>query len=193
MNHRQPTPIARRNKLMGLILLALLQGCASVTGPVSEDYGKRTLGTVWDDQMIESRGSANIRAANAELGEAHLNVTSFNGMVLLTGQVPSEAVKQAAGAAVKDLRKVRTVHNELEIAGPTSMMARTNDAWLTTKVKTALFAGEDTETGRVKVVTENGIVYLMGLLSRTEADAAVETTRQVFGVQKIVKVFEYIN
>ena len=193
MNHRQPTPIARRNKLMGLILLALLQGCASVTGPVSEDYGKRTLGTVWDDQMIESRGSANIRAANAELGEAHLSVTSFNGMVLLTGQVPSEAVKQAAGAAVKDLRKVRTVHNELEIAGPTSMMARTNDAWLTTKVKTALFAGEDTETGRVKVVTENGIVYLMGLLSRTEADAAVETTRQVFGVQKIVKVFEYIN
>jgi osmotically-inducible protein OsmY len=193
MNHHQPTPIARRNKLMGLILLALLQGCASVTGPVSEDYGKRTLGTVWDDQMIESRGSANIRAANAELGEAHLSVTSFNGMVLLTGQVPSEAVKQAAGAAVKDLRKVRTVHNELEIAGPTSMMARTNDAWLTTKVKTALFAGEDTETGRVKVVTENGIVYLMGLLSRTEADAAVETTRQVFGVQKIVKVFEYIN
>lgn len=193
MNHRQPTPIARRNKLMGLILLALLQGCASVTGPVSEDYGKRTLGTVWDDQMIESRGSANIRAANAELGEAHLNVTSFNGMVLLTGQVPSEAVKQAAGAAVKDLRKVRTVHNELEIAGPTSMMARTNDAWLTTKIKTALFTGEDTETGRVKVVTENGIVYLMGLLSRTEADAAVETTRQVFGVQKIVKVFEYIN
>ena len=193
MNHHQPIPIARRNKLMGLILLALLQGCASVTGPVSEDYGKRTLGTVWDDQMIESRGSANIRAANAELGEAHLNVTSFNGMVLLTGQVPSEAVKQAAGAAVKDLRKVRTVHNELEIAGPTSMMARTNDAWLTTKVKTALFTGEDTETGRVKVVTENGIVYLMGLLSRTEADAAVETTRQVFGVQKIVKVFEYIN
>ena len=193
MNHHQPIPIARRNKLMGLILLALLQGCASVTGPVSEDYGKRTLGTVWDDQMIESRGSANIRAANAELGEAHLNVTSFNGMVLLTGQVPSEAVKQAAGAAVKDLRKVRTVHNELEIAGPTSMMARTNDAWLTTKIKTALFTGEDTETGRVKVVTENGIVYLMGLLSRTEADAAVETTRQVFGVQKIVKVFEYIN
>ena len=73
------------------------------------------------------------------------------------------------------------------------MMARTNDAWLTTKIKTALFTGEDTETGRVKVVTENGIVYLMGLLSRTEADAAVETTRQVFGVQKIVKVFEYIN
>jgi osmotically-inducible protein OsmY len=193
MNCHQPAHAAKRSKLLILTLLAMLQGCASVTGPVSEDYGKRTLGTVWDDQMIESRGGANIRAANAELDDAHLSVTSFNGMVLLTGQVQSEEVKLAAGAAIKDLRKVRTVHNELEIAGPTSMMARTNDAWLTTKVKTALFTGEDTEAGRVKVVTENGIVYLMGLLSRTEADAAVEKTRQVFGVQKIVKVFEYIN
>ena len=91
------------------------------------------------------------------------------------------------------MRKVRTVHNELEIAGPTTMMARTNDAWLTTKVKTVLITNPETDAGRVKVVTENGVVYLMGLLSRTESEAAVEKTRQVFGVQKIVKIFEYIN
>ena len=122
-----------------------------------------------------------------------MGVTSFNGQVLLTGQVSSEEEKQAAGAAIKDLRKVRTVHNELEIAGPTSLVARTNDSWLTTKVKTALFTNEDTYAGRVKVVTENGVVYLMGLLSKAESEATVEKTRQVFGVQKIVKVFEYID
>ncbi len=182
-----------RSILITLALIATLQGCASVTGPTSEDQGSRTLGTVWDDQMIESRGKAIIRAATPELKEAHLGVTSFNGQVLLTGQVSSEEEKQAAGAAIKDLRKVRTVHNELEIAGPTSLVARTNDSWLTTKVKTALFTNEDTDAGRVKVVTENGVVYLMGLLSKAESEATVEKTRQVFGVQKIVKVFEYID
>ena len=182
-----------RSLLITLALIATLQGCASVTGPTSEDQGSRTLGTVRDDQMIESRGKAIIRAATPELKEAHLGVTSFNGQVLLTGQVSSEEEKQAAGAAIKDLRKVRTVHNELEIAGPTSLVARTNDSWLTTKVKTALFTNEDTDAGRVKVVTENGVVYLMGLLSKAELEATVEKTRQVFGVQKIVKVFEYID
>jgi osmotically-inducible protein OsmY len=179
--------------LPGLLVCLLgLQSCA-LTGPVSEDYGSRTLGTVWDDQMVESRGKAIIRAASDDLREAHLGITCFNGMVLLTGQVASVEAKKAAASAIAGLRKVRTVHNELEVAGPTSMMARTNDAWLTTKVKTALLTGEGTEAGRVKVVTENGVVYLMGFLSRTEAEATVEKTRQVFGVQKIVKAFEYLN
>ena len=182
-----------RYALIVLALLATLHGCASVSGPTSEDYGSRTLGTDWDDQMIESRGKAVIRAAKPELQDAHLGVTSFNGMVLLTGQVPSEETKQAATTAIKDMRKVRTVHNELEVAGPTTMMARTNDAWLTTKVKTVLITNEETDASRVKVVTENGVVYLMGLLSRAESEAAVERTKQVFGVQKIVKIFEYIN
>ena len=179
--------------LLLLTPFLILQGCSSVTGPTSEDLGKRTLGTVWDDQMIESRGKANIRAAHEKLKKAHINITSFNGMVLLTGQVASEELKSAAAASINDLRKVRTVHNELEVAGPTALMARTNDSWLTTKVKTGLLSSSDTEGGRIKVVTENGVVYLMGLLTRSEAEAAVEKTRKVFGVQKIVKVFEYIN
>ncbi|MFT7124608.1 MAG: osmotically-inducible protein OsmY, partial [Candidatus Azotimanducaceae bacterium] len=175
-----------------VIFMLGLQSCA-LTGPVSEDYGSRTFGTVWDDQMIESRGKSVIRAVSDDLKEAHLGVISFNGMVLLTGQVPSVKAKEAAATAIAGLRKVRTVHNELEVAGPTTMMARTNDAWLTTKVKTALLTGAATEAGRVKVVTENGVVYLMGFLSRTESEATVEKTRQVFGVQKIVKAFEYLN
>lgn len=179
--------------LLLLTPLFILQGCSSVTGPTSEDYGKRTLGTVWDDQMVESRGKSNIRAAHEKLKKAHINITSFNGMVLLTGQVESDEIKSTAAASINDLRKVRIVHNELEVAGPTSMMARTNDSWLTGKVKAALLSSSDTEGGRIKVVTENSVVYLMGLLTRSEAEAAVEKTRKVFGVQKIVKVFEYIN
>ena len=179
--------------LLLLTPFLILQGCSSVTGPTSEDYGKRTLGTVLDDQGIESRGKANIRTAHEKLKKAHINITSFNGMVLLTGQVESDEIKSIAAASIKDLRKVRTVHNELEVAGPTSMMARTNDSWLSTKVKTALLSSSKTEGGRIKVVTENSVVYLMGLLTRSEAEAAVEKTRKVFGVQKIVKVFEYIN
>ena len=188
---RQPMKLYRY--LLLLTPFLILQGCSSVTGPTSEDYGKRTLGTVFDDQGIESRGKANIRAAHEKLKKAHINITSFNGMVLLTGQVESDEIKSIAAASIKDLRKVRTVHNELEVAGPTSMMARTNDSWLSTKVKTALLSSSKTEGGRIKVVTENSVVYLMGLLTRNEAEAAVEKTRKVFGVQKIVKVFEYIN
>jgi osmotically-inducible protein OsmY len=179
-----------RNAL--ILSLILLQGCA-ITGPVSEDLGKRTLGTKLDDQGIKSRGKANIKSASEQLDKAHVNITAFNGVVLLTGQVPSEEAKNLAVRSIEDLRKVKLIHNELEVAGPISFMARTNDSLLTMKVKTAMIFDENTDANRIKVVTENGVVYLMGLLTRNEADAAVTTARGVFGVQKIVKVFEYTN
>lgn len=175
-----------------LAAMMLLQGCSAFM-PATEDYGKRTLGTVWDDQMTETRAMKILRESSPELKNAHLGVTSFDGIVLLTGQVPSEDAKSLAGQKVADLRKVKTVHNELQVAGPTSMVARSNDTWLTTKVKTALLTSNRVSGNRIKVVTEDGVVYLLGLLTRNEADAAVEVARQVYGVQKIVKVFEYIN
>ncbi len=175
-----------------LIAIFVLNGCA-MTGPVSEDLGKRTTGTKWDDQMVESRGKANIKSTSPELENAHISIISFNGIVLLVGQVPSQDAKDAATTAVEGLRKVKLVHNELEVAGPISFMARTNDTWLTTKVKTAMLTDKDSEGRRIKVVTEDGVVYLMGLLTHNEADFAVKRARGVFGVQKIVKVFEYIN
>ena len=94
---------------------------------------------------------------------------------------------------VERLRNVRKVYNELAVTGPTSMISRTNDSWLTTKIKSALVAAEDTDASRIKVVTENGVVFMMGLLTRAEADAAVNITRQIQGVQKVVKLFEYMN
>ncbi len=176
-----------------IAIFILLQGCSSMTGPFSENLGKRTLGTKWDDQMVESRGKANIKSVSPELDKAHIGIVSFNGVVLLVGQVPSQNAKEAAAEAVEGLRKVKIIHNELEVAGPISFMARTNDSWLTTKVKTALLTNSDSEGRRIKVVTENGVVYMMGLLTRNEADNAVKRARDVFGVKKIVKVFEYIN
>ncbi len=120
-------------------------------------------------------------------------MTSFKGIILITGQVPSAEMIPIATTEVESLRNVRKVYNELVMAGSTSMLSRTNDSWLTTKVKSALAAKEETDATRIKIVTENGVVFMMGLLSQEEADAAVKTAREIQGVQKIVKIFEYIN
>tara|TARA_R110002072_G_scaffold2252_2_gene18603 strand:+ start:68544 stop:69107 length:564 start_codon:yes stop_codon:yes gene_type:complete len=186
-------PLYRIKRIIMLsIFVTLANGC-STGGPMSEDLGKRTIGTSIDDMMITSRAKSNIKSASEQLDKAHIDVTSFSGIVLLTGQVPSEEAKHEAEQAIEGLRHVRLIHNELEMAGPTSIPSRMNDSYLSTKVKTALIADSNTQGGRTKVVTENGVVYLMGLLTRDEAEAAVAKAREVFGVQKIVKVFEYIN
>lgn len=181
-----------RNLIALVAFITILSGCSTAV-PLTDDRGKRTLGTSIDDVMVESRASTNIKSGSELLSKSNIEVTSFNGVVLLTGQVPSEDIKKEAELAIEGVRNVRKVHNELEVAGPTSIPSRLNDSYLSTKVKTALLADNETEGGRTKVVTENGVVYLMGLLTRDEADAAVEKARQVYGVQKIVKVFEYIN
>ncbi|MCB1692922.1 MAG: BON domain-containing protein [Pseudomonadales bacterium] len=188
------TSINHTFRPVGLLLASvLLLGGCSLFMPASEDYGKRSLGVMWDDQMTESRAKRVIREADPSLAEAHFNVTCFNGVALITGQVASEEAKKLAGDSVSKLRHVKLVHNELQVAGPTSMVARTNDTWLTTKVKSSLLVDGEVEGGRIKVVTEDGVVYLMGLVTRDEAEEAVSRARQTYGVQKIVKVFEYIN
>ena len=180
------------NQIRILLAVMFLSAC-STAGPMSDDHGKRTFGTSLDDMMLSSRAKSNIKNTNEQLDKAHIEVTTFNGVLLLTGQVPSDDTKQLAEQSLEGLRNLRTVHNELEVAGPTSIPSRLNDSYLSTKVKTALITDSATEGGRTKVITENGVVYLMGLLTRDEADAAVSKAREVFGVQKIVKVFEYIN
>ena len=175
-----------------IVLCQSLIAC-SLFVPTSEDYGKRTWGTRLDDQMNQARGRKVIRDAHPELEKAHFSLTSFNGVVLLTGQVASEASKQAAGLALKNLRQVRAVHNKLEISGPTTLVARSNDSFISTKVKSALIASKAVNGRRIKVVTEDGVLYLMGLLTRDEAEAAVTRAGSVYGVKKIVEAFEYIN
>jgi len=171
--------------------LLFLSGCIA---NLANDPERRTPGVVIDDNVLEALVSREIRRSDsAGFKGSHIAVLSYNGVVLLTGQVPSEALRTQATEVTQGLRKVRKVHNEMSIGGPTSLVARSNDAWLTTKVKTRLIASKRASGTKVKVQTENGVVYLMGLLPREDADIAVDVARKVYGVQKIVKVFEYLD
>ena len=178
-----------RAALPAVALAILLSGCASTKGQTDS----RTPGNLIDDEAVETLIGRQIRKSDPGLKNAHLSVVSFNGIVLLLGQVDSEVLKRRATEAAANIRKARTIHNEMEISGPISRVARSNDAWLTSKVKSRLVARRDIRGGRIKVVTENSIVYLMGLVTRDHADKAVGVAQKVFGVQKIVKVFEYID
>jgi osmotically-inducible protein OsmY len=168
--------------------IAVLAGCA----PFSDDPRTRTAGAMIDDRIIENTVRRAIWNSDPAFVSSRLVTVSYNGVLLLAGQVESEELRRKAETIAKDNDKVRAVHNEIEVGGPTSMVARANDSWLTAKVKARMLADAEVAAGKVKVVTENGTVYLMGMLPREEADLAVQATQQVYGVQRIVKVFEYI-
>jgi osmotically-inducible protein OsmY len=183
-----------------LIIAACLaaSGCAQVIKatkdePISEDLTRRTTGNLIDDELLEIKALVNLSKASPALEHSHISVTSYNAVVLLTGQVPNAAARAEAEKVVKELRKVRTLHNELEIAGPSSQLVRTSDTWLTAKIKTALLADRAIKGLKIKVVTENGTVYLMGLVTPDQAERAVDLARQTQGVQKVVKMFEYVR
>lgn len=186
-------------KLTLLLLLSvfILSGCSTLVSstretPIEENEGRRTLGNYIEDNSIEFKSKVNLNKGSQALSQSNISVNSFNGQVLLTGQVPDERTKQEASEVINQLREVRKIHNELEIAGPTSMMIRANDTYLTGRVKAQLLADNRTNGMRIKVVTENGTVYLMGLVTRHEGEVAVEVVRNIVGINRIVKVFEYI-
>ncbi len=143
--------------------------------------------------MLEYDAAKEIKASDPGFESAHIVVVSFNGLVLLAGEVGTEELKTKAGEVVNTFKAVRSVHNELVVSGPISMVARSNDSWLTTKVKTKLVAHGAIDSNRINVTTENGVVYLMGYVTREQAGYAVDVTQTVDGVTKIVKVFEYTD
>lgn len=181
-----------------LVLLSILTGCASWVAPMSDQpvdqfHGKRTHGARIEDQAIERKVYINAIRTLPATRDQRLVVVSWNAQVLLTGQVPGEADKQKLEALATSVRHVAHVHNELEVGNPISLLARASDGWITTRVKARLLFGPDVPGRRIKVVTENGVVYLMGLLTREETEQAVTAARGVYGVQKIVKIVEYID
>lgn len=182
------TRVSSPSLTLGFLLS--IASCATLTG---SDAGARTPGAIIDDEFIERIAKSEIRRADTRLAAGNINVISFNGIVLLTGQVEDKALKAMAKRAVERIRKARKIQNEIRVGGQTSMVARANDILLTTKVKARLISDENTNADRIKVVTEDGTVFLMGMVSRNAADAAVDVTRSVFGVQQIVKVFEYLK
>ena len=173
----------------------LLQGCVPVVvggiaaGALAAD-DRRTLGAQTEDKSI-------LVKAEGRLGEkfghqANINVASFNRKVLLTGEVPDAAAKTEAGRIAAGVENIASVVNELQIAGASSIGARTNDAVLTAKVKGNFVDTKDLLANAFKVVTEAGVVYLMGLVTREEADRAADVASRTSGVKQVVKVFEYI-
>ncbi|MFQ5643449.1 MAG: BON domain-containing protein [Thiogranum sp.] len=195
--------MATRWIVSGTLLFSalLLNGCvpvvvvggAAATAAVVHD--RRTTGSIVEDEAIELR-VINALSKDKELSkQSHINVTSYNYMVLLSGETPSEAFRTRAGEIARAQKQVRRVHNELVIAAPSSMMTRSSDALITTKVKSALFKVKYSgfDPSRVKVVTENGTVYLMGLLHRKEAEEVTEQARRISGVQRIVTLYQYLD
>lgn len=183
--------------LLATLLLAL-GGCTAVTGvtnpgTIDENYRERTLGTKVEDESIETKIAHNLRRTDARLGDARINVDSYNGIVLLTGQVPSEELKQKANEVALEVRNVRDVHNELSIAANLPASQRLSDTWTNTRIRTSLAANENIDTGRLRFITENATVYIMGMVTRAEADRIVDAVADVGGIQRIVKVFDYLD
>jgi osmotically-inducible protein OsmY len=175
--------------LIAVASVASVAGCTSL----SNDPSRRTPGVAFDDTMLEVIVEREIRKSSKEYKGSHIVIQAFNGVVLIAGQVPTEALRTQASSVAEGVNKVRKIHNELTVAGPTSMVARSNDAWLTTKVKTRLIASGEAEGTKIKVLTENSVVYLQGLITREQADKAVDVAKEIYGIQKIVKVFEYLD
>ena len=187
---------------LGLLALTLclgISGCTSVVNasreaPIEDDRGTRTFGSKIDDSLIETKAAVNISKANPDLDKgSHIVVSSYNGIVLLAGQTPRADLKSLAEQTASQVQRVKKVHNELQVMQPSSILARNNDAWLTTKIKTQMLADNSVPGSRIKVITENGIVYLLGLVTRQEGSRATNLVQGVAGVQRIVKLFEYID
>jgi osmotically-inducible protein OsmY len=194
----QTFPPLRALALIALLGLApQLQGClplvaggAGVTALALND--RRTIGTQTEDKEIDLRGERRVKDRFGDRG--HVNVASYNRNVLLTGEAPDAATKAQIENIVREVPNVRGVVNEIQIAGVSSYSARGNDSYLTSMVKARFVDnGGIVSANLVKVVTESSVVYLLGLVTRKEAETAVEIARTTGGVQKVVRVFEYVE
>ena len=174
----------------------LMSGCAllvggAIVGSSMVATDRRTSGTQLEDQNIEFKSGKRISDAIGERG--HLNVTSYNRLVLITGEVPTEADKASVEQAITCIENVRSVFNELGVTAPSSIGTRSNDTLLTSKVKASMVDAKDVQSGAYKVVTERSVVYLMGRVTEREANRAADIARGVSGVAKVVKVFEVVT
>lgn len=165
-------------------------GTAAGTGAyISED--RRTSGMFIEDEGIELKGSRRIYQQFGD--KVHINITSYNRMVLLTGEAPTDTIKADIEKLIMGVDNVRKIFNEIAVAGNTSLASRSNDTLITSKVKARFLTERKFQINHVKIVTENEIVYLLGVVTRQEADNAAQIASSTSGVKKVVKVFEYLN
>jgi len=185
--------------LVSIILMTLaLQSCFFVAGAaagaaaVAVVYDHRKLEKILMDNKITNTAVDKIKA-DPNFKESHIEISCFNQVVLLTGQTPTPELRQEAEDIVHAVPNVTRIYNQITIKAPTSPMTRASDSWITTKIKTQLLATKGMQSGTIKVVTENGTVYLMGIVSKEQADIAATIASQVAGVQRVMKIFQYSN
>ncbi len=178
-----------------LLAVSLLTGCVAAVvggagGAALVGADRRTVGTVTEDQGIEIKASSRI---SDKFPDAHINITSYNRMLLLTGETANNAARTEIEKVARAIENVRGVYNEIAVVGNSSLSARTNDAYVTGKVKARFVDGQKFNAVHVKVVTESTTVYLLGMVNRKEADDATEIARTTSGVQKVVRLFEFLD
>lgn len=185
-----------RNLAVLLLCVPLLAGCFGAAA-VGVGTGALLLADRRNPETYISDEGMEIRAANRiteKYGDkVHVNVTSYNRMILLTGEVPTVEIKADVEKIAAGVPNAKSISNELAIAGPSSFGGRSNDSYITSKVKARFVDADKFAPNHVKVVTEAGVVFLLGLVTQAEANAAVEITRTTGGVQKVVRVFEIIS
>ncbi len=168
-----------------LIPLLALQACIA--------HDRRTLGAIIDDQAIEMKAGAALIGDNGLKKTAHVNVTSMNGIVLLTGETATPEARDQVLNHVRAINGVRRINNELRIVEPSAMSARSRDSLITTAVKSRLLVTRGVRPSQIKVITEDGVVYLMGLVTQAEGELAAEQAATIDGVTRVVKIFEFID
>ena len=196
LRRRHPLATSLVAGALAAATLASLQGCIALLGAGAVAGGlslndRRTGGTQIEDQAIELKSGGRLREAIGDKG--HVNVTSYNRIVLISGEVPTESDKAAAEKAVHDIEGVNNVVNELEVGPNSTISTRSSDTVITTRVKSALIDAKDVQASAIKVITERGNVYLMGRVTEREATRASEVARAQPSVLKVVRVFEIIT
>ena len=186
------------NVLAAATLALMLGGCTAIMSsthdePIKNDPGSRSFGSVIDDQTIEATATVNIHKSDPQLEDANVMVTSYNGVVLLSGQVPDAEARDIAARTAALVKGVRRVYNELAIGANADFAVRSSDTLITAKIKTKLLATADIKDSRVRIVTEDGTVYMLGLVTRAEGKIAGKVAQNTEGVQKVVLLFEYID
>ncbi|MBF7075049.1 BON domain-containing protein [Glaciecola sp. MH2013] len=192
----------RKGRILGLSILATLilqSGCTLVavgtvgTAATVSANDRRTVGTQIDDKTTQSRVRSAINDIAGIKDDAAVSVDVYNGQVLLTGQAPTQAMITAVESASKSIPNVVKVHNQIRLAAPIPASSTMNDVWLSSKIKTIMIADNDVPLFKLDIVVEDSEVFIMGLLTKTEAAAAVEAARNVEGVTKVIRVMELVN
>jgi len=181
-----------------LTLLIMLSGCTALIDkvtdePIKSDPTGKSIGKDFDDQTMETFIGVNIRKADPALAEAHINVNVYNGLVLITGEAPSQEMKALAGDIARNYHGQRKVYNELQVRGKTSIVSRANDSIISGKIKTKLTFTKGIDSSDMKILTEDSVVYLLGTLYEDMGDIAAEVARNTRGVERVVKCFEYVE